>query len=255
MRAMQRAAPPTIFSSARRKARIDRARRLKRAGEVADWLGEALVEDAEERIDFMLLDPRRALIIGEAAPRLAGLLERRGSRITVADAATLDEERPWPFEGFSLIVSLATLDTVNDLPGALIHMRTALAPQGIAIASMIGAGSLPRLRAAMLAADDARPAARIHPGVDVKSGAALLQRAGFARQVADSWTLRLRYSALDDLIFDLRSQGLTSAFADVAPPITRAGIERARAAFLEGADKDGKVVETLEVLTLTGWKS
>lgn len=246
--------PPSIFSSTRRKARIDRARRLKQSGEVADWLGEALVEDAAERIDFMLLDPRRALVIGEAAPRLASTLERRGSRVMVADAATLDEEQPWPFEGFALIVSLATLDTVNDLPGALIHLRGALAPQGVAIASLIGAGSLPRLRAAMFAADDTRPAARIHPGVDVKSGAGLLQRAGFARQVADSWTLRLRYSSLDDLIFDLRSQGLTSALADVAPPITKAGMERARAAFLQGADKDGKVVETLEVLTLTGWK-
>ena len=123
--------PPTIFSSHRRKARIERARRLQRAGGgVADWLGEALVEDAEERIDFMLLDPRRALVIGEAAQRLAGTLERRGSRVVVADAATLDEERPWPFEGFGLIVSLATLDTVNDLPGTLIHMRRALAPGG-----------------------------------------------------------------------------------------------------------------------------
>lgn len=236
-------------------ARIERARRARQAGEVADWLGEALVEDAGERIDFMLLDPRRALVIGEAAPRLATTLEHRGSRVMVADAATLDEERPWPFEGFGLIVSLATLDTVNDLPGALIHMRGALAENGVAIASMIGAGSLPRLRAAMLAADDSRPAARIHPGVDVRSGAGLLQRAGFGRQVADSWTLRLRYSRLDDLISDLRTQGLTSAFADVAPPITRAGIERARARFLEGADSEGKVVETLEVLTLTGWKS
>jgi hypothetical protein len=31
------------------------------------------------------------------------------------------------------------------------------------------------------------------------------------------------------------------------------GVERAGAAFLDGADADGKIVETLEVLTLTGW--
>jgi SAM-dependent methyltransferase len=247
--------PPTIFSPARRAARLRRARALKRTASGEDWFEEALVEDAIERIEFMRLAPKRALVIGEAAAGLAATLEKQGARVVVADSSTLDEERPWPFEGFGLIVSLATLDTANDLPGALIHMRNALAPQGIAIASLVGAGSLPRLRNAMLAADADRPAARIHPAVDPKAGAALLQRAGFARQVADGWTLRLRYGSLDALIGDLRAQGLTSALADSAPPLTRAGLERAREAFLEGADREGKVVETIEVLTLTGWKA
>jgi hypothetical protein len=80
-----------------------------------------------------------------------------------------------------------------------------------------------------------------------------LQRAGFARQVADAWTLRLRYGSLDTLIADLRAQGLTSALADSAPPLTRVGLERARVAFLEDADRHGRVVETLEILTMTGW--
>ena len=255
LRAMSAASPPTIFSPARRAARLARSRQLRLRGAAPDWLGEALLEDAAERIAFMRLRPSRALIIGEAAPALAAELEKAGARVVAADAATLDEERPWPFEGFALIVSLATLDTVNDLPGALLHMRAALGEGGVAIASLVGAGSLPRLRAAMLAADADRPAARLHPAVDARNGAALLQRAGFRRQVADSWTLRLRYGALDDLVADLRAQGLTSALADAGPPLTRGGLERARAAFLRGADASGKVVETLEILTLTGWKT
>jgi SAM-dependent methyltransferase len=245
--------PPTIFSPARRAARLARSRGLRRRPGAADWLGEALVEDAIERIGFLRLTPRRALVIGEDAAALAAHLDRGGARVVAAAAGSFDEEQPWPFEGFGLIVSLATLDTVNDLPGALIHMRRALGPNGVAIASLVGAGSLPRLRKALLAADGERPAARIHPAVDARGGAGLLQRAGFARQVADAWTLRLRYGALDDLVADLRAQGLTSALASAAPPLTRAGLERAGAAFLEGADADGKIVETLEVLTLTGW--
>lgn len=247
--------PPTIFSPARRAARLQRARTLKRIGGNSDWFEEALVEDAIERIEFMRLAPRRALVIGEAAAMLGTTLEKGGARVVLADSSTLDEERPWPFEGFGLIVSLATLDTVNDLPGALLHIFAALGPQGIAIASLVGAGSLPRLRAAMLAADAERPAARIHPAVDAKAGAALLQRAGYSRQVADSWTLRLRYASLDALVGELRSQGLTSTLADAGPPLTRTGLERAREAFLVGADREGKVVETLEILTLTGWKA
>ena len=45
-----------------------------------------------------------------------------------------------------------------------------------------GAGSLPRLRVALLAADGERPAARLHPAVDARSGAALLQRTGLVER-------------------------------------------------------------------------
>ncbi|WP_095010935.1 methyltransferase domain-containing protein [Tsuneonella mangrovi] len=247
--------PPTIFSPTRREARAARARALQGRPDAADWLAESLVEDTLERIDFMRLAPRRALAVGAGANRLAAALEAKGARVVVTDAQALDHEKPWPVGEFDLIASLGTLATVNDLPGALIHLRGALRAGGIAIASMIGAGSLPRLRSALLAADAERPAARLHPAVDAQAGAALLQRAGFSRQVSDSWTLRLRYSSLDTLVADLRAQGLTSTLADSAPPLTKSGLERARAAFLDGADSAGKVVETLEVLTLTGWKN
>ena len=250
---MAERAPPMIFSARRKSARAERAEALQRRSGAAQWLAEALVDDVLERIAFLQLPPGRALVLGVGGGELGRQLERKEFRVTVADPGSLDLEQPYPFAGFSLIASLAALDTVNDLPGALIHQRAALAEGGVMLASLVGAGSLPRLRAALLAADGERPAARLHPAVDAKGGAGLLQRVGFARQVADTWTLRLRYGALDALIADLRAQGLTSALADSAPPLTRAGLERARAAFLEDADRHGRVVETLEILTLTGW--
>jgi hypothetical protein len=226
---------------------------LQRQHDAANWLAEALVDDLVERIEFLQLPPGRALVMGAGGSDFGRLLERKGFRVTVADPGSLDLEQPYPFGGFSLIASLATLDTVNDLPGALIHQRAALAEGGVMLASLIGAGSLPRLRSALLAADGERPAARLHPAVDAKGGADLLQRAGFARQVCDTWTIRLRFGAFDTLIADLRAQGLTSALADSAPPVTRGGLERARATFLADADRHGRVVETLEIVTLTGW--
>jgi hypothetical protein len=250
---MARDLPPEIFSARRKSARAERARTLQQRSGAADWLADALVEDALERIEFMRLEPDRALVLGAGGAELGRLLERKGVRVTVAEPGSLDLEVPLPVGGFGLIVSLGALDTVNDLPGALIHQRIALGTGGVMIASMVGAGSLPRLRAALLAADGERPAARLHPAVDARSGAALLQRAGFARQVADGWTLRLRYGSLDALVADLRSQGLTSALTDTAPPVTKTGLERARAAFLSDADRHGRVVETVELLTLTGW--
>jgi SAM-dependent methyltransferase len=118
----------------------------------------------------------------------------------------LDEEAPYPVKGFDLIVSLGTLDTVNDLPGALIHLRHALAPGGLALISMMAAGSLPVLRSIMLEADGERPAARLHPAVDVRSGAQLLQRVGLANPVADARGLDVRFGSLGALVSDLRAQ-------------------------------------------------
>jgi SAM-dependent methyltransferase len=162
-----------------------------------------------------------------------------------------DEELPYPFEAFNFIASVATLDTANDLPGALIHIRNALAPGGRAVASFLGAGSLPVLRRVMLAADGERPAARFHPMVDVRAGAQLLQRAGWAEPVADSRTLGVAYRSLDRLVDDLRAQGLGNVLSRHAP-LTKAALERAREAFAAEADERGRVVESFEILTLSG---
>jgi hypothetical protein len=187
-------------------------------------------QDLAERAAFMRLDPQHRLDLNR------------------------DEERPIPGGPFDLITSIARLDTVNDLPGALLHLCNALAPGGLMIAQMIGAGSLPMLRQIMLAADAERPAARIHPQVDNRAASALLERAGFARQVVDSVTLRASYRSLDRLIADLREQGLGSVLLSPAPYVGRAGLARAHEAFEKLKDNEGRVTETFEVLTLTAWR-
>ena len=134
------------------------------------------------------------------------------------------------------------------------HLRTALAERGVLIAIMFGAGSLRPLRQAMLAADGERPAARMHPMVDAQSASALMQRAGFGRQVVDTQRLNVRYASLDRLIADLRAQAATSVLASAAPSLTRAQYKAASEAFLDQAEADGKVTVSFELLTLTGWK-
>ena len=237
-----------------------RAAKAQRIGAVqngtAAWLSEQVEHDTVERLQFMQLTPTRALIIGPATGVLADWLSGQGA--AVASHLVLDEEQPLPpapdNQGYDLITSINSLDTVNDLPGALIHLRAALAPEGLAIAHFLGAGSLPMLRQIMLAADGDRPAARIHPQVDTRSATGLLQRAGFSRQVTDSHTLKVRYSSLDRLIADLREQALTGVLADQPPPISKAGLARAKTAFDALREPDGKVSETFEILTLTGWR-
>lgn len=221
---------------------------LQSAAGAARYILDDMVEDILDRLGFLRHTPATALVAGDWSGRLAGALD---AHVTGA-GPELDEEQPYPFGGFEFIASLGRLDTVNDLPGALIHIREALAPGGLMIASFIGAGSLPRLRAAMLAADGDRPAARLHPMVDVRAGGQLLQRCGFANPVADSRTLEVRVSSLAALVRDLRAQGLGNVLASPAPPLGKAALARAEAAFMGGEER---VAERFEILTLSGWKA
>ena len=227
---------PKIFSGVRRAAREARARTLRARPDAARWLLDEMHHDLEERIAFMQLEPKRKLVIDTDG------------------AESLDEERPLPGGPYELIAYLGKLDTVNDLPGALLHALNALDEGGIFIASMVGAGSLPMLRQIMLAADGEKPAARVHPQVDNRAATALLERAGFARQVVDSATLKVSYRSLERHITDLREQGLTNVLADSPPPLTREALARAQAAFDALKDEEGRVTETFEILTLTGWR-
>ncbi|WP_324742916.1 methyltransferase domain-containing protein [Tsuneonella sp. CC-YZS046] len=258
---MSAPAPPIIFSRKRSDTARRRALALHRQSASARYIIDDMVEDVLNRLDFIRFEPKSALIVGDWTGSLAEALQTLGCAVTQADPAglkqaiPLDQERPYPFGPFDFIASLGTLDTVNDLPGALIHIRNALTPSGMAIASFVASGSLPRLRTAMLVADGDRPAPRLHPMVDVRAGGQLLQRAGFAKQVADGRGLDVRFGSLASLIADLRAQALGNVLADPAPPLTRDMLARAEQAFLEAADPDGRVTERFEILTLSGWRA
>ena len=246
--------PPAIFAPARRRALRRRMLALQPHADAPRYLIEDMIEDVLDRIAFVRLEVRRALVIGDYTGALIADLGAQGAAVTAAEPAHgFEEERPFSETGFDLIVSLGTLDTVNDLPGALIHIRNALAPGGMMIASFTGAGSLSALREAMLAADGDRPAPRIHPQVDVRAGAQLLQRVGLFDPVSDARALDVRFGSLDRLVGDLRAQAMSNVLARPGPPLSKAARERAEAAFAAQA-VDGRTTERFEILTLTGWR-
>lgn len=250
---MNAPAIPTIFSAHRRSQRLARARHRAAASDAARFIAEDMIEDTLERLAFLRHSPARALVLGDSTAVLAASLRQLGA--AVEEPAMLDLEAPHPIGGYELIVVLGLLDAINDLPGALIHLRNALAPGGLVMAHFIGGQSLPALRAAMFAAEPDRPAARIHPLVDPRAAPGLLQRAGWKDPVVDTHTLTVRYASLNRLIADLRDQGLGNALAKPAAPLGKAALARARAAFAARADADGKTAERFEIITLTGRRS
>ncbi|WP_379546853.1 methyltransferase [Qipengyuania sp. DSG2-2] len=253
---MQPTGVPQIFSLARRRRRGQRAatRRL-RSENCARFLAEEIGTDMADRLAFVRADPDKLLLIGQ----IGGAIRSQFPSKPITYGHALDLEKPYDLgnltDQFDFVGIGGQLDAVNDLPGALIHARNALTPGGLVIASFVGGASLPRLRAAMMAAEPDRPAARIHPLVDPRAAPGLLQRAGWKDPVVDTYTLNVRYSSLDRLVSDLRDQAQGNAFAEPATPLGQAALQRAREAFLDGADADGKVTETFEIITLTGRRS
>jgi SAM-dependent methyltransferase len=233
----------------------------------ADYLHRMFADDLIERLDTVTRTFTRALDLGCAGAYLTGKLRERGIEVVPSDAGSrfaaqaggvqCDEDRlPFQEASFDLAVSVGVLDTVNDLPGALILIRRALKPDGLFLGAFAGAGSLPRLRSAMLAADAATGGAapRIHPQIDVRAAGDLLTRAGFALPVVDAHGLDVRFSSLARLVADLRAMGATNVLAGRSrTPLGRVGYGAALADFTDAADPDGKTAERFEIVHMLGW--
>ena len=246
--------------------RLRRARAAGRCDE-ADYLHRRAADEILERLDLVKRDFRRALDLGCGGGYLAARLRERGIETVAADPAfafaaavggvQCDEDRlPFGDGSFDLVVSVGVLDSVNDLPGALILIRRALKPDGLFLGAFAGAGSLARLKAAMLAGDasEGGAAPRVHPQIDVRAAGDLLTRAGFALPVVDVESIDVRFSSLSRLVSDLRAMGATNVLAGRSRrPIGRYGLAAAIAAFEAGAEADGKVTERFEILHLLGW--
>jgi SAM-dependent methyltransferase len=247
---------PEIFDRARRRHRRDRAARDYARH---DFIRAAMLDGLAERLDAVKRSFGAILDLGcfdgRFPPPPGARIARLDAGFAFARAAggvQADEDRP-PFAdaAFDLIVSAGVLDTVNDLPGALVMARRMLRPDGLFLGAFVGGETMTTLRRALLAAEQERPAARTHPRIDVRSAGDLLIRAGFALPVADSERLTVRYATLSSMVADLRGMGATSLL-DPAPfsPDSRA---RAEAAFAAAADPDGRIAERVDIIYLTAW--
>lgn len=253
------------FDRPLRRLRRDRA---ARGGAADNPLLRRIAEDLLERLDLVTRRFDRALDLGCGPGLLAGGLRARGMEVSACDAGAVfaagargeqcDEDRlPFTPGSFDLIVSAGTLDSVNDLPGALIQARRLLRPDGLFLAAFAGAGSLPVLRRAIAAADEAEQrgaSPRLHPQIDLRAAGDLLARAGFALPVADDEPLTVRYSGLPQLVADLRSLAWTNLLSTRSrQPLGRQGYAAAYAQFAAAADPDGRVAERFRIIHLSGW--
>ncbi|MBA3577493.1 MAG: SAM-dependent methyltransferase, partial [Sphingomonas sp.] len=156
---------------------------------------------------------------------------------------------------FDLALAIGTLDTIDDLPGALLRLRFLLRSDSLLIGAISGGETLQRLRQAMRAADVASGAAspHVHPRIEPAALAHLLSAAGFEGPVVDVERVRVSYRNLHKLVGDLRGMGATNILsARSRSPLTRAALAAAEADF-ESSAGQSRTTELFEILHFAGW--
>ncbi len=250
-----------IFDRGRR--RLVRARASLRTDN-GGFLHQVMTDEILDRLALVKRDFRDCLVIGRCSEQLESRLAEQGMRIVRADSAAApadralavqcDEDRlPFADQSFDLVINIGTLDTVNDLPGALILTRRILRPDGFFLSAFCGAESLTRLKSIIMEAEADRVAPHIHPQIDVRTAGDLLSRAGLTLPVADSDMLQLRYAALPRLLSDIRDAGGSNVMKRGIAPISRQTYQRIEAGFDAARDSDGKITERFELVFLCGW--
>ena len=270
---MSHPTPPQIFDRDLINRRLDRAWARGPGQAQADFLLVRAADDLCERLS--LVKRRFALAADFGSPGSQGAAALAAARQadtiirlapTVASLGTGDflaaigdvERLPVADGGLDLAVSLLALQTVNDLPGALVQMRRALKGDGYLIAATIGGETLTELRQSLTIAESeilGGSSPRVAPFVEVRALGGLAQRAGLALPVVDLDRTVVRYADMFALFADLRAMGAASALnARSRKPLRRDVLLRAASVYSERfADPDGRLRATFDFIWLAAW--
>jgi NADH dehydrogenase [ubiquinone] 1 alpha subcomplex assembly factor 5 len=229
-----------------------RAALQRRARPTESFLWHYMADDLADRLACTTRKFERGLIIGPLAALVEKFEGRTIARLELQPEANEDQLEA-ELASFDLIISAGSLDSINDLPGALIQIRRALRPDGLFLGMLFGAGSLVKLKTAMLAAELGSNSPHIHPQIELRAVADLLARAGFNLQVADQHGLDVRYSDWRRLVADLRDAGMGNALLGERHYLGKGIAARIDAQWAALAHADGKVTERLEFIHLSGW--
>jgi NADH dehydrogenase [ubiquinone] 1 alpha subcomplex assembly factor 5 len=250
---------PEIFSRITRRRFRDRA---FVSDDDSRWLTRFIAAELADRLGVTNRQFNRVLIIGNDGGNLQRQIAPSGAVTLIADSGfngaasamgvQCDEDRlPFADASFDLVLAPGGLDTVNDLPGALVLIRRILMPDGLFLGAMAGAGGLPTLRS--LIAQTTQPERRVgrhHPQIDVRAAGDLLSRAGFALPVAESHNITARYSDMLRLIGDLRANAMTNALIE-RKAFRRDQLAQMAAQFSSAGNP--KTEEIFSLIFMTGW--
>ncbi|XP_035668090.1 arginine-hydroxylase NDUFAF5, mitochondrial-like isoform X1 [Branchiostoma floridae] len=170
-----------------------------------------------------------------------------------------DEEfLPCKDNSLDLVVSCLSLHWVNDLPGCLRQVWSALKPDGCFIGVMFGGDTLFELRCSLQLAETEREggfAPHVSPFTDVRDLGNLLTRAGYTMLTMDMDDLTVNFPSMYELMADLQGMGESNASWARKAILHRDTMMAAAAVYKDMyGNEDGTVPATFQLLYMIGWK-
>jgi hypothetical protein len=235
------------------------ARQKRASGEALALLEARVAEELGERLSVINRNFESSLLIAyrPEMARVVMLADGKCGRVETS-SPKLDDLRLQPASQ-NLVVSLLDLHAVNDVPGYMAQVATALLPDGLAIFAFFAGDTLRQLREAWLIAEQeiaggASP--RVAPMIDLRETGGLLQRAGLALPVADVDRLPLRYADAFALMREIKSLGLSNCLVGRSRNATsrRMVLRAAEIYARDFAETDGRVPATIDIAWAMAWK-
>ncbi|MBX9621714.1 MAG: class I SAM-dependent methyltransferase [Alphaproteobacteria bacterium] len=159
---------------------------------------------------------------------------------------------------FDLIISCLQAHWVNNLPGLLKGIRSALKNEGLFLGSLFGGNTLIELRESLLQAElelKGGAAARIAPMLHPADAPSLLSQSSFFMPVVDRETITVSYPSLTHLMKDLRGMGETNKLFERLKGMTsRRLFKKAEDLYAKKYAVNSLLPATFEVIYLTGWR-
>lgn len=223
---------------------------LHRARATALFLQQAAVAEVQERLIEVNRTFTAPAIVAPFPAVWAGMTQE----MVVSDDDVL-ALRPGAHD---LVIHAMALHWANDPVGQLVQCRHALRPDGLFLGLMFGGRTLHELRTCLAEAEATVTGGlspRVLPMGEIRDLGGLLQRAGFALPVADSFTRTVSYRDAFHLMADLRAMGEGNALAmRLRKPTRRAVFSTAAALYrAQFGTADGRIPATFEIICLTGW--
>lgn len=165
-----------------------------------------------------------------------------------------DENITLSQEKFDLIISNMNLHHINFVPQFLLKVKNALKPGGIFIATFFGEENLPQLHKTIFETENeiyGGVSPRMIPTIDIKTAAALLQKAGFINPVSSLERVDVTYQDPLNFLKDLKMMGQGNVLNKRSRRFfSRRFLEK----LLYNYRRDYNGLATFEIITITGWK-
>lgn len=178
--------------------------------------------------------------------------------ITQENASLFEESINLSEGSFDLIISCLQAHWINNLPGVLKGIRSALKSEGLFLGALFGGDTLIELRESLLQAElelKGGAAARIAPMLHPADAPSLLSQSSFFIPVVDTEKITVTYPSLTHLMKDLRGMGETNKFFERPKGMTsRRLFKKAEELYVKKYGVNGLLPATFEIIYLTGWR-